>query len=331
MDRYALATFSTPNQPRSAAVVIDDRITPLDALIGDRDRAPLRRGMTVFDLLQVWDEASPALDALCAGARDRSDIDWLPVDEVHFHPPVDPVRQIFCTGANYRKHVVDITVDTGAAPEGIKGDELRKWAEDMMDERLRTGDPYVFVKPASAIAGPNDPLILPKNTTKPDWEIELAVVIGREGLHIPLEEAMSHVAGYAVTNDVSARDHIARTDYKILGTDWLRSKGQPGFLPFGPYLVPARFVADPYDLKMQLSVSGTMMQDETTADMMFDIARQIEYISRYAKLLPGDIICTGSPAGNGTHYNRYLKDGDFMVGEIEGLGVQRIRCVAADA
>lgn len=330
MDRYALATFSTPTQPKTAAVVINDRIAPLDALIGDGASGLLRRGVTVFGLLQAWDEALPALDALCASVRDRSDIDWLPVDAVHFHPPVDPVRQIFCTGANYRKHVVDITVDTGAAPEGIEGDELRKWAEDMMDERLRTGDPYVFTKPASAIAGPNDPLILPKNTTKPDWEIELAVVMGREGLHIPLEEAMSYVAGYAVTNDVSARDHIARTDYKILGTDWLRSKGQPGFLPFGPYLVPARFVPDPYDLKMQLSVSGTMMQDETTADMMFDIARQIEYISRYAKLLPGDIICTGSPAGNGTHYNRYLKDGDFMVGEIEGLGVQRIRCVAAD-
>jgi 2-keto-4-pentenoate hydratase/2-oxohepta-3-ene-1,7-dioic acid hydratase in catechol pathway len=139
---------------------------------------------------------------------------------------------------------------------------------------------------------------------------------------------MEHVAGYAIANDVSARDLIPRTDYKLLGTDWLRARGQLGFLPLGPYFVPARCVADPYDLRIRLSVAGKLMQNETTADMMFDIVRQIEYISRYTPLLPGDVICTGSPAGNGTHYNRFLTDGDLMVGEIDGLGTQRINCRA---
>jgi len=330
MDRYALATFSTPGSPAVAGVVIDDRVVALDALIGAAGSGPLQPGMSVFDLLQDWDAALPALDALCAAAAARGDLAWHDVSAVHLCAPVDGVRQIYCTGANYRTHVVHLTVDTATGPEGLSGDELRKWAEDMMDDRLANGDPYVFTKPVSAIAGPNDPLILPRNTTKPDWEIELAVIVGREGHHVALADAMDYVAGYAVVNDISARDHIPRKDYALLGTDWMKSKGQPGFLPFGPYLVPAQFVADPYDLKMKLSVSGKVMQDETTADMMFDIARQIEYITRYCKILPGDIICTGSPAGNGTHYNRFLQDGDLMEGTIQGLGTQTIRCVAQD-
>jgi 2-keto-4-pentenoate hydratase/2-oxohepta-3-ene-1,7-dioic acid hydratase in catechol pathway len=115
----------------------------------------------------------------------------------------------------------------------------------------------------------------------------------------------------------------------MLGTDWLRSKGQPGFLPLGPYFVPSAFVPEPHRLKMRLTVSGRVMQNETTADMLFGIERQIEYISRYARLLPGDIICTGSPAGNGTHYNRFLREGDVMEAEIEGLGRQRQVCTGA--
>jgi 2-keto-4-pentenoate hydratase/2-oxohepta-3-ene-1,7-dioic acid hydratase in catechol pathway len=259
----------------------------------------------------------------------RADIEWLDVASVHFHPPVDLPRQIFCTGANYRTHVVHLTMDMKVGPDGLEGDDLRRWAEKMMDDRLAHGEPYVFTKPVGAVAGANDILVLPANTQKPDWELELAVVIGKGGHAIALADAMRHVAGYAIVNDVSARDLIARTDYKMLGTDWLRSKGQAGFLPFGPYLVPAQFVADPYDLGIRLSVEGQLMQNETTGDMLFNIARQIEYISRYTPLLPGDLICTGSPAGNGTHYNRFLADGDLMVGEIEGLGVQRVRCVAA--
>ena len=197
-----------------------------------------------------------------------------------------------------------------------------------MDERVAKGEPYVFTKPVSSISGAYDDLVLPATTKKPDWELELAVIIGKEGYAIAEDDAMSYVAGYTIANDISARDLIPRTDYKMLGTDWLRSKGQPGFLPLGPYLVPACFVDDPYDLSLKLSVSGKIMQDETTADMLFGIEKQISYISKYTKILPGDIICTGSPAGNGTHYDRFLMDGDLMRGEISGLGFQRQKCVA---
>lgn len=329
-DKFALATFSGADQPKAAGIVVVDRIVALDALLGGKSGGPISANASLFDLVNNWAEALPSLEALCAGLAERSELPWQPVSQVTIHAPIEQSRQIFCTGANYRTHVVHLTIDTGVGPEGLSREELKKWAEDMMDERLANGEPYSFTKPVSTIAGPNDALVLPANTTKPDWELELAVIIGKEGHNISRDQAMDYVAGYSIVNDVSARDLIPRKDYPQLGTDWLRAKGQPGFLPFGPYFVPAQFVADPYDLKMNLSVSGKMMQDETTGDMMFDIARQIEYTSRYARLLPGDIICTGSPAGNGTHYNRFLQDGDLMVGTIEGLGTQTIRCVAAD-
>jgi 2-keto-4-pentenoate hydratase/2-oxohepta-3-ene-1,7-dioic acid hydratase in catechol pathway len=326
MTKYALATITVDGAAR-AALVIDDRVALLDELIGAQPNPVLPRGATVLGLLENWDANLPAIDVLAAAAGGLG-VQWRDAGEVHFRAPVDRPRQIFCTGANYRTHVVHLTVDTKAGPEGLEGDELREWAEKMMDDRLANGEPYVFTKPITTVAGPNDDLVLPATTTKPDWELELAVVIGRGGYQITRETAMEHVAGYAIANDVSARDLIPRTDYKLLGTDWLRAKGQLGFLPLGPYFVPARCVADPYDLRIRLSVAGKLMQNETTADMMFDIVRQIEYISRYTPLLPGDVICTGSPAGNGTHYNRFLTDGDLMVGEIDGLGTQRINCRA---
>ena len=280
----------------------------------------------VLALLDRWDEVLPLLDRVAEAPS--SSARWFSLADLQTHAPVDLPRQVFCTGANYRKHVVDLTVDAKVGPEGLDEAGLRAWAEKMMDDRVANGEPYVFTKPVSAISGPFDDLVLPRTTTKPDWELELAVVIGRGGYQIPLDQALDHVAGFTIVNDISARDLIPRTDYKMLGTDWLRSKGQPGFLPMGPYLVPKQFVPDPHKLAMRLSVSGQVMQNETTADMLFGIERQIEYISRYSRLLPGDIICTGSPAGNGTHYGRFLRNGDVMEASIEGLGSQRQVCVS---
>jgi 2-keto-4-pentenoate hydratase/2-oxohepta-3-ene-1,7-dioic acid hydratase in catechol pathway len=279
-----------------------------------------------LSLLENWEVSYAALETLVDKADTAS---WYDEERLMFRPAIDLPRQVFCTGANYRKHVVDLTVDSNVGPEGLSKEELRAWAEDMMDQRVANGEPYVFSKPVSAISGAYDDLVLPPTTAQPDWELELAVVIGKEGYNIRTQDAMDYVAGYTIVNDISARDLIPRTDYKMLGTDWLRSKGQPGFLPLGPYLVPKQFVEDPHNLSMRLTVSGKTMQDETTADMLFGISQQISYISKYAKLLPGDVICTGSPAGNGTHYNRFLRDGDIMVGTIAGLGEQRQLCVVS--
>jgi 2,4-diketo-3-deoxy-L-fuconate hydrolase len=327
MKPYALGTFShTQFGPKFVGVVMHDRVADLAELGRLYDAPGLASAGTVLALLDAWDVSRDALDRLSTVVDDKT-AHWHVLDSLCVHPAVDLPRQIFCTGANYRKHVVDMTVDAKVGPPGLNESGLRRWAENMMDERAATGEPYAFTKPVSTVSGAYDPLVLPNTTTQPDWELELAVVIGRRGYQIPREQALDYVAGYCIVNDVSARDLIPRTDYKMLGTDWLRSKGQPGFLPLGPYVVPKAFVSDPHRLKMRLSVSGQIMQDESTADMLFGIERQIEYISRYSRLLPGDIICTGSPAGNGTHYNRYLRAGDVIEAEIEGLGRQRQACV----
>ncbi|HEY8509347.1 MAG TPA: fumarylacetoacetate hydrolase family protein, partial [Steroidobacteraceae bacterium] len=140
--------------------------------------------------------------------------------------------------------------------------------------------------------------------------------------------AMEFVAGYMLVNDITVRELVARPDLPRLGSDWLQSKNSPGFLPTGPFLVPAEFVPDPYAIRLQLRLNGELMQDELTSDMIFDIATQIEYISRHAQLLPGDLICTGTPAGCGTRYQRFLQPGDVLECSAEGLGTQRTVCIA---
>jgi len=327
MKPYALGTFSHGQDgPKFVGLVMRDRVASLVELVTQYDEPELVGAGAVLSLLETWDASRAALDRLVTGVDGETER-WYPLDALHVHPAVDLPRQIFCTGANYRKHVVDMTVDAKVGPTGLDEAGLRRWAESMMDERAATGEPYAFTKPVTTVSGAYDQLVLPNTTSQADWELELAVVIGKGGYQVPRELALDHIAGYCIVNDISARDLIPRTDYKMLGTDWLRAKGQPGFLPLGPYLVPKAFVPNPHNLKMRLSVSGQIMQDESTADMLFDIARQIEYISCYSRLLPGDIICTGSPAGNGTHYNRYLRTGDVIEAEIEGLGRQRQICV----
>jgi 2-keto-4-pentenoate hydratase/2-oxohepta-3-ene-1,7-dioic acid hydratase in catechol pathway len=139
---------------------------------------------------------------------------------------------------------------------------------------------------------------------------------------------MHHVAGYVIVNDLTAREHIFRRDGSAIGADWLSGKCFPTFLPFGPLIVPREFVPDPYDLTIHLSVNGKVYQNESTADMMIGIERQIEYLSDRLVLLPGDVICTGSPYGNGSAVGVFLKPGDVMEGTISGLGRQLNRCVA---
>lgn len=326
--KFSLGTFSHEWGERFAAMCIGDRVFPLHALHAQALHcgACWSENASVLDLLQDWERNLAVLRTLAEQLSAQHD-SAVPMSRLRVHPPVDLPRQVLCTGANYRKHVVDLTLDMGVGPEGLQGAALRKWAEDMMDERAAQGEPYVFPKLPSSITGAFDPIVLPATTLKPDWELELAVIIGRPARNVRSEEALDYVAGYSIVNDVSARDLIARTDYKMLGTDWLRSKSPPTFMPFGPTLVPACFVPNPQNLQITLKLNGQTMQDESTADMLFDVARQIEYISAHVQLWPGDLIATGSPAGNGTHYNRFLAEGDQIDSEIEGLGKQRNACV----
>ncbi len=201
-----------------------------------------------------------------------------------------------------------------------------------MDDRAAKGSPYIFQKSVAAVTGPNDPILIPASVKEPDWELELAVVIGRRARNVRRDQALQHVAGYTIANDITARDRVFRRDeLKNLGTDWTAAKSAPTFLPLGPYLVPAAFVPDPQRLQITLSLNGQVMQDESTADMIFDVARQIEFLSSLVELRPGDVICTGSPSGNGTHHGRLLRPGDVVESTITGLGSQRNPVAAEEA
>lgn len=331
---FKLGTFSAAGSRPFAGLVRGEQVIALHTLqrLADGKGLALSGTESVFALLQNWESNFAALSHVLALADQADALHWAPVSSLQVHAPVDLPRQIFCTGANYFKHVVDILVSMGpgAHPgtEHMTPAQLRTHAEDMMRERARNGSPYVFSKIPSAITGPYDPVVLPTLATQPDWELELAVVIGKAARHVRREDAAKYIAGYTIANDITSRDLIWCKEPKAMGTDWISSKNSPTFLPLGPYLVPAAFVEDPAQLQIVLKLNGEVMQNESTSDMIFDIARQIEYISSRVQLWPGDVICTGSPAGNGIHFGRYLRDGDVMEASITGLGEQRNPCVA---
>lgn len=337
---FALGTFSVAGSPPFAGLVLGgESVIAIEALRGLMSQAghslpSLSPGSTVLSLIECWDIAFPALQAAAnassdAGHADARDTAALlrPLNTLKVHPPV-AARQIFMCGANYFKHVVDIIVDMGPGKnpgtEGMNPQQLRAYAEALMHKRQLEGSPYVFNKPVSTMSGAFDAIELPPWAEQPDWELELAVVISRAARHVHRDDAMNYVAGYTIANDITNRDWIyARADMKALGTDWLLGKSCPTYLPIGPYLVPQEHAGNAKDFRLELDLNGERKQDESTADMIFDIPRLIEHISGVVQLLPGDVICTGSPAGNGTHYKRFLQPGDVVDARITGLGCHR--------
>nr|BBH93232.1 hydrolase [Thermogemmatispora argillosa] len=338
---FTLGTFSVAGCPPFAGLVLDERVIAVHALqpLCERLGQPLSNSESLFGLLQQWErnlsalqQAVNALEEASAPRAISAALSWLPLEAVHIHAPVLYPRQIFCAGANYRQHVIELAVAQGHGAHDARDEaERRALAEQIMDARIAHGQPYVFTKIPSAITGPYDPIPLPADCSQPDWELELGVVIGRAARHVKREEALAYVAGYTIVNDLTCRDRVYRPDLQAIGSDWLRSKCPPGFLPTGPFLVPASFVPDPQRLHLTLKLNGQTMQDEGTDDMIFGVARLIEYISHYVQLWPGDLICTGSPRGNGMHYQRFLQPGDILEGSISGLGTQRNQCIAESA
>ena len=318
---FSLGTFSQAGGQPFPGLVLAENAIPLHTI------SALTKADSILALLENWDANFATLQSAVPSLGKAN---ALPLHQLKIHPPVNLPRQVFCSGANYKKHVIDLIVDEGGGPasENMTTEERRAWATKMMDERAATGDPYMFSKPVSVITGAYDNIVLPPHAKAPDWELELAVIIGRKARHVTKAEALNYVAGYAIVNDITNRDHVFRRDaVKAMGSDWIAAKGSPTYLPFGPFLVPAAFVPNPQNLQLTLKLNGEIKQDESTADMIFDIARQIEYLSGLVELWPGDVLCTGSPAGNGTHYKRFLQEGDVVETTITGLGMQRNICV----
>jgi 2-keto-4-pentenoate hydratase/2-oxohepta-3-ene-1,7-dioic acid hydratase in catechol pathway len=313
---FALGTFSTPGGDPFPALVVRERVL-------DLTRTLVWEPSDVRAVLERWEEALPVLHTLA----DVDALEWQPLDGLRVHAPVEP-RQIFQSGANYRRHVIDLEVAHRSPDDPRTVEEARAEIAAVMDRRAAEDLPYVFIGLPSTITGPYDDVVLPAWAEQPDWELELAAVIGKPAHRVSVEEALEHVAGYTIANDLTDRATVFRRDMKAIGTDWLRSKNAPGFTPLGPWIVPTGSIADPGDLRVTLKLNGQIMQDESTKDMLFGVARLVSYISETAQLLPGDLVLTGSPAGNGIHWGRLLRDGDVMEGSVTGLGVQRTRCVA---
>ncbi len=266
---------------------------------GEEKPAILHQDGTIRDLSGiVADIAGPALLPEGLAKIGTLDLGVLPVlgaDE-RIGPCVGAVGKFICIGLNYADH---------AAETGAK----------IPDE------PIIFMKATSAIIGPNDDVVIPKNAIKPDWEVELGVVIGKEARYVDEADAMDHVAGYCVVNDVSERHFQTER-----GGTWDKGKGSDTFGPIGPWLVTRDEVADPQNLGMWLEVDGHRYQDGSTNTMVFGVAHLVSYVSQFMSLQPGDIISTGTPPGVGMGIKPepvWLKPGNTMRLGVEGLGEQQ--------
>jgi 2-keto-4-pentenoate hydratase/2-oxohepta-3-ene-1,7-dioic acid hydratase in catechol pathway len=214
--------------------------------------------------------------------------------------PIARPSKILCIGLNYAKHAKE----TGAA--------------------IPT-EPILFMKSTSSLTGPFDNIIIPKNSEKTDWEVELGVVIGKKASYVSEAEAMDYVAGYVLHNDVSERAFQLER-----GGTWDKGKGCDSFAPLGPWLVTKDEIPNPHQLRLWLSLNGKMMQDSNTDDLIFNIPKLISYSSQFMTLLPGDVISTGTPAGVGLGFspNIYLKPGDIVELGIDGLGSSKQTAIA---
>ena len=211
---------------------------------------------------------------------------------VRLGSPFARPSKIVCIGLNYAKHAKETNAPI---PQ----------------------EPILFFKSTTALVGPNDNIVIPKNSVKTDWEVELAFVIGKKASYVSEEEAMDYVAGYCLHNDVSEREFQLER-----GGTWDKGKGCDSFAPMGPWLVTTDEISNPHNLRLWLKVNGTMMQDGNTDDLIFNIPHLVAYISKFMTLLPGDVISTGTPAGVGLGFNPpvYLKAGDRVELGIDGLG-----------
>lgn len=261
-------------------------------------------GHGVVDADTVHDRGDGDLAGIVAGAALGGERSAYPIDSVDVVAPLLSPPKLVCAATNYQDHIVE--------GGGERVDKSRV-------------SPKLFLKPATCVIGTKQTFVVPDISTTPDWEAELAVVIGRTARQVSVEDALDHVFGYMVSNDISLRTldvgYERDTDNPWVGFfDWLEGKWADGAAPLGPWLVTADEVADPQDLTVRLSVNGAVRQEASTAEMIFTCAELIAFCSRFMTLTPGDVILTGTPAGVGAATGDYLQDGDVMITEIDGLG-----------
>ncbi|CAL9536229.1 fumarylacetoacetate hydrolase family protein [Streptomyces althioticus] len=277
-----LLRVGTAGRERPALLDPDGTLRDLSGLVADIDGT----------LLADEDALGRIRTAAAAG-----DLPALDATGLRIGPPLARIGKIVCIGLNYHDHARE----TGAEPPA---------------------EPVVFLKAPDTVVGPDDTVLIPRGSVKTDWEVELAVVIGRTARYLEsAEEGLAHVAGYAVAHDVSEREfQIER------GGTWDKGKNCETFNPLGPWLVTADEVPDPQDLSLRLWVNGELKQDGTTAEQIFPVGEVVRYVSRFMTLYPGDVVNTGTPAGVAMGHPEpkpYLRAGDVVELEVTGLGRQR--------
>ncbi len=275
-----LIRFGEPGQEKPGLQLPDDR--RIDASAFGEDYTEQFFATNGLTRLQAWADAN-ATTAPEVG------------NEVRLGPPIARPSKIICIGLNYSDHAKE----TGAATPA---------------------EPIVFFKATSSLVGPNDDLIIPKNSEKTDWEVELAVVMGKKASYVDEADALDYVAGYALHNDYSERAFQLER-----GGQWVKGKSCDTFAPLGPFLATKDEITDVHNLRLWLTLNGEKKQDGNTSNLIFNVPFVVSYLSQFMSLLPGDIISTGTPAGVGLGFKppQYLKPGDVVELGIDGLGTSK--------
>jgi 2-keto-4-pentenoate hydratase/2-oxohepta-3-ene-1,7-dioic acid hydratase in catechol pathway len=300
MAGYKLATYQSADGPR-AGLIVDDTLF---------DAAKLTRNdgyASVLAILEDWRNAQGLLETVAAGADKAKG--GQPLKGTKLMAPVRWPSAIYCAGANYADHAAEMAARHGKEPE-----------PDPHTQGLQS---WHFIKASRSLANPGETVKISDYSKQMDWEVELAAVIGRPAKNVPIEKALSYVAGYTCANDLSARDrgrrpHISETS--PFKADWVAHKSFDGSCPLGPWIVPASEIKDPQGLGLKLWVNDVLKQDSHTSKMIFTLAEQISHLSSRLTLHPGDLVLTGTPAGVGAGRGEFLKAGDVVKIWIEKIG-----------
>ncbi|MGE3246886.1 MAG: fumarylacetoacetate hydrolase family protein [Beijerinckiaceae bacterium] len=299
MANFGLLTYASAHGPR-AGIAVDGMVFDAAFATGET------RDESVQSILDDWANASQRLAAAAAKVTPGA-AGAMKLADLTLHSPVHWPVSIYCAGANYSDHVAAM-----AARQGLKQEP---------DPKQAGLNPWHFLKPSRTAVGDRTDIRVVSAAL--DWEIELAAVIGTKCRNVSVADALSYVAGYTIANDLSARDLSRRpglSDTTPFKWDWIGQKCFDGSCPMGPVIVPASQIADPMNLPLKLYVNGELKQNANTSMMIFNIADQISHISTRLTLHPGDVILTGTPSGTGAESGTFLKAGDVVRAEIEGIG-----------
>ncbi len=294
MTNFALATRASSDGPRPT-IKIGDAFFDLHDTATAHGFAAVAGDVT--SIVKDWEARREGLFALASaidGAAGRA----LPPPKLK--APFEP-RRIFAAASNFIEHAEEMQTKLAAKADS---------------------EPFIFLKTIESVVGPGDTIVVPPQVSRPDWEVELGVVLGRSGKNVAVEAAHDLIAGYTVVNDVSARDRTRRGDFPF-SHDWFRGKSFDSFTPLGPVFVPRDCLGDPHNIRLGLKVNGEVMQDGNTSEMIFNIYEQIAYLSTVLELRPGDLIASGTPAGVGMGRGIFLKNGDEMTAWVDGIGELR--------